>query len=256
MSQDSSNPKADAAIPADSQLRTGWWRPLIGYSIWLVVSFVGAYALLYVTAFLLNITIGPLTNYMSENLAVVLLGFVTYGYMLAILVLGPRFALKRRIDKVVMGLTKWPTLVDLGVAVLGLIVYFVLGAIIISLTSSFIDVNQAQNLGVSNLLPGMERWIALVLYVVVGPIIEELIFRGYLYGQLIRAKVPLWLRVLVVSALFGAAHLQWNVGINVAVLSVVMCLAREWRGSIWAGIFMHVAKNGLAFYLLFFSGII
>lgn len=56
---------------------------------------------------------------------------------------------------------------------------------------------------------------------------------------------------LVVSMVFGILHGQWNVGVNVFALSLVMCLLREYTGSVWAGIVLHMTKNALAFYMLF-----
>jgi membrane protease YdiL (CAAX protease family) len=55
-----------------------------------------------------------------------------------------------------------------------------------------------------------------------------------------------------VSALFGLAHMQWNVAIDVFVLSMVACYLRELTGSIWAGIILHCLKNLIAFIALFF----
>ena len=117
----------------------------------------------------------------------------------------------------------------------------------------WIDTQEVQETGLSTTVFGSElTWIFLLL-VVVGSIIEEVIFRGYLYGKIRAAKVPFWATAIIVSALFGLAHMQWNVGIDTFVLSMVMCLARELTGSIWTGILMHMMKNGLAFYFLFIA---
>ena len=101
----------------------------------------------------------------------------------------------------------------------------------------------------------MELWLTFILLVVAAPIVEELVFRGYLQGKLRERKVPVWLTVVVVSALFGLAHMQWNVAINVGILAVYMSIGRELTGSIWPGVIMHMMKNGLAFYLLFVNPI-
>jgi membrane protease YdiL (CAAX protease family) len=88
--------------------------------------------------------------------------------------------------------------------------------------------------------------------VVIAPFAEEILFRGYLYGKL-RKSIPTWLAMVVTSALFGAIHAQWNVGVDVFVLSMVACSLREVTGGIWAGILLHMLKNGLAFYILFIN---
>ena len=61
--------------------------------------------------------------------------------------------------------------------------------------------------------------------------------------------------ILLVSALFGAVHLQWNVGVNVFSVSVVLCILRELTGTIYSGIIVHMIKNGVAFFLVYILGI-
>ena len=55
---------------------------------------------------------------------------------------------------------------------------------------------------------------------------------------------------LLVSVLFGVVHLQWNVGVTVFAMSLVLCGLREVTGTIYAGILMHMLKNGLAMWIL------
>ena len=104
--------------------------------------------------------------------------------------------------------------------------------------------------------------LAFLTLVVVAPIAEELIFRGYLYGKM-REKFSqvtseIWsviISALLVSVVFGIIHMQWNVGVNVFAMSLVACALREYTGTIYAGILLHMIKNGLAFYFLFVLGI-
>ena len=98
--------------------------------------------------------------------------------------------------------------------------------------------------------------------VVMAPIAEEIIFRGWLYGKMRNAllhKIPeVWGMVIstfIVSLMFGIVHLQWNVGVNVFALSVVLCALREITGTIYAGILTHMIKNGVAFFLLYVIGV-
>lgn len=76
--------------------------------------------------------------------------------------------------------------------------------------------------------------------------------RGWLYGKLrSRLKVPL--AILLVSIVFAFLHGQWNVGVGVFVLSLVLCGLREITGTIWSGILLHIISNGIAFYLLYIA---
>ena len=94
--------------------------------------------------------------------------------------------------------------------------------------------------------------MAFLTLVVIAPVAEETIFRGYLLGKL-RKFVPVWLAILATSVLFGAVHGAWNLAIDTFALSVVMSLLRQNTGSLWASILLHMTKNGIAFYILFIN---
>jgi len=133
------------------------------------------------------------------------------------------------------------------------VVYILLATVVMQLASylPWVDIEQAQETGISS-PSAPDLALAFMLFVVIAPIVEEVIFRGYLYAK-VRKNLSAWATIIIVSVLFGAAHMQWNVGINVFVLSIVMCVGREMTGSIWPGILMHMLKNGLAFYFLFIA---
>lgn len=169
-----------------------------------------------------------------------------------------------------LGLTGLPTWTDIGLAVAGFIVYLVLAAAFIAVFTwlnergifPWFDANEAQDVGFSTYSVGMDRLVAFITLVVVAPIAEEIIFRGWLYGKL-RAKLSaettekasVVVSTLLVSLLFGLVHMQWNVGVNVFAMSLVLCALREFTGTIHSGILLHMIKNGVAFYLLFVMGI-
>lgn len=162
-----------------------------------------------------------------------------------------------------LGLHEWPTWTDIGLAPVGYLVYLLLAAGIVGLFSLFpwFNAGEAQNVGFSYYITGGDRLVAFLTLVVVAPIAEEVIFRGWLYGrmreELLRKfsnKTSMAISVFLVSLLFGIVHLQWNVGVNVFALSLVLCALREITGTIHAGILLHMLKNGVAFYLLFMLG--
>lgn len=139
---------------------------------------------------------------------------------------------------------------DIGLAVAGVIVYVILTAIFMTVAQQFIsgfDATQQQEIGVSRHIFGVDRFLAFVSFVVVAPLAEEIAFRGYLYGKLRSVRMPWWLTTIVVSVLFGIAHGQWNVAVDVFALSLVMCTLRQISGTIWAGIIVHSIKNCIAF---------
>ncbi len=155
-----------------------------------------------------------------------------------------------------LGLNGWPTWTDIGLSPIAFIMSMILAAGLVALFSVFpwFDASEVQNTGFSIYMSGGDRVIAFLTLVVIAPIAEEIIFRGWLYGK-IREKWGVLVSILIVSILFGVVHLQWNVGINVFCLSVVLCGLREITGTIYAGILTHMIKNGVAFYLLYILGV-
>lgn len=115
-----------------------------------------------------------------------------------------------------------------------------------------IDVEQPQDVGFDGISLPYEYLLAFVALVVLPPIAEELLFRGYLFGRL-RERLNFWWTTAIVSVAFGLVHLQWNVGVDTAILSVFLCYLREHTGTVWASIVLHAIKNGLAYILLFIA---
>lgn len=162
-----------------------------------------------------------------------------------------------------LGLIGLPTWTDIGLAPVGFVVYLLLAAGVTALFSLFPWFNAAevQDTGFSVYVMGLDRIVAFITLVVVAPIAEEIIFRGWLYAKLrhflkqgLSETWSMVLSILLVSVLFGAVHMQWNVGVNVFAMSIVLCGLREITGTIHAGILLHMLKNGVAFYLLYVVG--
>lgn len=162
-----------------------------------------------------------------------------------------------------IGLTGLPTWTDLGLAPIAFIVSLLLAAGLVWFFSLFpwFNAEEVQSVGFNTYAPGLDRIIAFIVLVVVAPIFEEIIFRGWLYGgirKMLSGKMAeiagIILANFLVSLLFGIVHMQWNVGVNVFALSVVLCALREITGTIHAGIITHMIKNGVAFYLLYVLG--
>lgn len=151
-----------------------------------------------------------------------------------------------------LGLKGLLTWTDLGLAPVGLLAYFLAAAGFVAIFKLFpwFDAEQAQDVGFSGLYYFGDRIIAFIALVVIAPVAEEIIFRGFLYGKL-RSKLSVIPSMLIVSVIFGVLHGQWNVGVNVFAMSLVLCGLREITGTIYSGMVVHILKNGLAFYLLY-----
>lgn len=152
----------------------------------------------------------------------------------------------------ILGIDKQPTLSFFYYVLVGYGVYFLLSFLLIML-AQFIpgfDTDQEQAVGFEQLGSQVEYIMAATALVILAPIIEEAIFRGFLFSRL-RQNINFWWTTLIVSIVFGLVHMQWNVGVDVFALSVVLCFIREKTGSIWAAVGVHMVKNALAFTILF-----
>ena len=160
--------------------------------------------------------------------------------------------LKTPVTRNEFGLNILVTFSDIGLALAGFFGYLAFSAILTALFSvfSWFNLTETQPLLYSTLISPSGKILAALALVVAGPILEEVIYRGLIYGKL-RKNHSLITSILTVSILFGFLHGQWNVGVDVFALSVVACLMRETTGTIYAGIILHILKNAIAFYMLF-----
>lgn len=148
---------------------------------------------------------------------------------------------------------KKPQWADLGYALIGFGVYFMLvqitfGAIKLLFPSA--PLNQAQDIGISN-VTGAGLVLVFGAVVIAPVLVEELMFRGYLYSRLRSTKLSYIVSSLIVSVLFGLAHRQLNISIDTFILSMVMIYVLRERDSLWATIGMHFIKNSFAFLAVF-----
>lgn len=155
-----------------------------------------------------------------------------------------------------LGVQKLPTFVDIGLAPIGYVVYMVIATALTTFMSIFTWFNpeEAQDVGFSYFISGFDRVIAMIALVIIAPLTEEIIMRGWLYGK-VRSKLKVIPAILLVSVLFGLLHGQWNVAVSTFALSIVLCGLREITGTIWSGVLLHMLSNGIAFYLLYIAGI-
>lgn len=154
-----------------------------------------------------------------------------------------------------------PKVGDVGYALVGFGLYLpVYIAVVVGLTRLIpgLDVEQEQQIGFENVAGAPELALVFVSLVILPPLVEEILARGFLYSGL-RAQLPKIHAALITSLLFAAAHLQfgsgapllWVAAIDTFILSMVLVYLRELTGSLWASIGLHALKNGIAFLALF-----
>jgi len=222
---------------------------LAGWTALLIAAFIGAQ---YIVSFVI-IGLIQLGLPWSPTSTVNTLSFRVYVYVAMALIIGAvAWYRYRKLSFEQIGLPRLPEWSDIGLSLAGVIVYMLASTVALTLASNIpgFSPDQAQDLGLGRLF-GSDLVLGFVVLVVLTPLFEEVIFRGFLYGRLRNLQFPWWVSSLVVSILFGLAHMQWNVGVDVFFLSMVACMLREMTDSIWAGVLLHMVKNFLAFLVTF-----
>jgi len=222
---------------------------LAGWTALLVAAYISAQ---YIVSFVI-IGLMHLGMPWSETSTVNTLSFRVYVYVVMVLIMsGVAWYRYRKLSFEQIGLQRLPEWGDIGLSLAGAIVYMLASTIALTLASTIpgFSPDQTQNLGLGHLF-GNDVILGFFVLVVLTPLFEEVIFRGFLYGRLRNLQLPWWVSSLVVSILFGLAHMQWNVGVDVFFLSMVACILREMTDSIWAGVLLHMIKNFLAFLVTF-----
>ncbi|MCZ6901365.1 MAG: hypothetical protein O7C62_00925 [Rickettsia endosymbiont of Ixodes persulcatus] len=111
---------------------------------------------------------------------------IIYGLSIAVVIWLPWRIKKYKTTRDDMGVTSIPSWLDIVLVPVVMIGYMILSGIAISIFSSVlpIDASQDQVLPVdsSMLVSTWQYIVAFVMLVVLAPVGEELLFRGYLYG--------------------------------------------------------------------------
>lgn len=157
-------------------------------------------------------------------------------------------------------LNKKPDLRSLKLIGIAYGLYFVSFIVVVALSRFLLpglNVEQEQQLGISELIGTDYLWIFLMVVVVI-PITEEVIFRGFLYRAL-KSVSNIKIAIVITSLVFAAAHLEFLgdnplnfiAAIDTFVLSLFLIGLYEKTNSLWPSIILHGLKNSIAFTVLF-----
>jgi uncharacterized protein len=254
----SSNPRRVALFnPArKGQLtpRQTKWLMLIGLPVWVYASFIISQLLIIAVLWVIElVSISPFA-YVTDAAAQTIISVLIYALTLALTAGVPYLLWRRKVTLETFGLQRLPTWSDIGLSPLAFCAYALAVSIIVAIVSQIpgYPADQAQEVGFKAFGSRTDNLLAFVTLVVLAPIAEEALFRGYLYGKL-KKYAPGVIAAIITSVLFGIVHGQLNVAVDVFVLSMVLCGLRSLTGSIWAGVLVHMIKNAIAYYLLFIS---
>lgn len=226
----------------------------VAESSWVVFSFFAVALLVF------GIAVDQLSfleSIYETTLGQLVSGGLIYALVLLVVILPVWVTRKGGYVKRLLGIDRWPDRTIWWLPLLLWVGYMAatIAAAVVANYLPWVDSEQPQDIGFDNLTLPVEYVVAFIALVVLPPIAEELLFRGYLFGR-IREKLGFWSTTIIVSIMFGLVHAQWNVGIDTAVLSVFLCYLRERTGTIWASIVLHAIKNGLAYFLLFIAPLV
>ncbi len=164
---------------------------------------------------------------------------------------------RREIKLSSVGLGRLPVALDLAKGLIGFVIFYVLLFVSISILGIFfpeLNSGQKQDVGFNNLTTFGAEVLAFISLVILPPLGEEILMRGYLYSGL-RTRWRVIPAMLLTSILFGLAHLQfgsgapvlWAAGLDTFILSLVLVYLRETTGALWAGMLVHMLNNVIAF---------
>lgn len=86
-------------------------------------------------------------------------------------------------------------------------------------------------------------WPAVLLSVgVAGPLCEEMVFRGVIFGGM-KKSVSVRAAIIMSALTFGLMHMNFNQAIYTFPLGIFMALAVEATGSLWGSLIIHMTVN-------------
>lgn len=116
----------------------------------------------------------------------------------------------------------------------------------------------------ANYLPGAEDSVNMIMtgglrlqilaVVLVGPIVEEVVFRGIVFNRLKEYKVTLWVAIIIQAILFGIIHFNAFQGLYAMLVGILFAIIYHKTKTLWAPIIAHMSYNATSLAFLYFGG--
>lgn len=242
-------------MSANLLAKTGY---ALGLTLWVVFALFLGQALAALVVF-------NLPFQANESVLTTIAAALGYGLGLLLAIGVPALASGARASNKTLGIERLPNWTDIGLSILSVVPYYIVSGIVVYLgleVFKVINPEVGQQIAFDNLSLRVEYVVAFITLVVLAPLAEELLFRGYFLGRMTE-RTGKWIALFVTAFAFGAMHLfgfnegglvlQWGAAADTFAMGLVAGVLRLLSGSIWAGVLLHAIKNCIAYYFLFIS---
>ncbi|MCI5148025.1 MAG: CPBP family intramembrane metalloprotease [Candidatus Electrothrix sp. MAN1_4] len=105
--------------------------------------------------------------------------------------------------------------------------------------------------------PGLQQIVALFIALILAPPVEELLFRGVMFGGICQSFGPIWAAILT-TVLFVASHIIeaihfWPAFLFIALMALAALWLRIFTKTIGPSIALHFSYNLFIFSTIFFT---
>ena len=102
--------------------------------------------------------------------------------------------------------------------------------------------NQSNYQAIAETQFSLPVYLALIMYGMISPMAEEIVFRGIVYNRF-RRQYGLWISIFLSSLMFGLYHGNVIQAIYGTVLGMIIAVLYERYGSFWVPVFIHSIAN-------------
>lgn len=121
-------------------------------------------------------------------------------------------------------------------------IFAAVAAVTMNMVMTLISLSSNTYTEVKNIQYSVPIIIGIILYGIVSPVVEEIVFRGLTYCRT-KHFFSKGVSVILVSFMFGAFHGNLVQGIYAFILGILITLAYEWVGSFLGAVVFHAAAN-------------
>lgn len=127
----------------------------------------------------------------------------------------------------------------------------ILGALSVSILTESVELSD-EMMQIS--LAMSHNFWGLLTIVFVGPVVEELLFREAIEGEMLRRNVRPWVAILVSAIAFSVAHLNLAQGLYAFSLAILFGIIYYKTGNIILTSLLHIINNGFSASQLYLYG--